>query len=83
MIDLGDATPHALHESDPALLRKSEVCTRSGKVFRGRANKSYSLQRDMVVYQANLGELTRHLKREATAFERLFARAKSIEQTGI
>lgn len=79
MIDLGDASPHALHEHKSAVSRKDRVCDRIGKIYCGDGEaKSDQNQRDVVVYHANLSELARHLKRETYDYQRLFDRAKSV-----
>ena len=83
IIDLGNARPHVLHESEQAVALKNEVCSRTGETCQTSESTSPITQRDVVVYQANLSELTRHLRQETHAFRRLYARIKSIEQAGL
>ena len=83
IIDLGNAGPHVLHESEQAVALKNQGCDRTGETCQTSESTSPTAQRDVVVYQANLSELTRHLRQETHAFQRLYARIKSIEQASL
>lgn len=83
IIDLGNADPSVLSESEQTVALKQEVCGRNGGTCQPIESTSPNAQKDVVVYQANLSELTRHLRQEAHSFQRLYARIKSIKQAGL
>ena len=83
IIDLGNADPHVLHESEQTVTLKQEVCGRNGQTCQTFESTSPNAQRDVVVYQANLSELTRHLRQETNAFQSLYARIKSIDEASL
>ncbi len=83
IIDLGNADPDVLSESEQTVALKPDVCGRNGGTCQPFEATSPIAQQDVLVYQANLSELTRHLRQETHAFQRLYARIKSIKQAGL
>ena len=83
IIDLGNADPKVLHESEQTVALKKELCGRNEETCKTFEATSPIDQRDVVVYQANLSELSRHLQQETNAFQRLYARIKSIEDASL
>ena len=84
LIDLGNASANALCELDSVttLQKRAQANADDNAGDNGISSlpRSFSPENKVVAYEAHLTELMRHLERETYGFQRLYARAKTIEQ---
>ena len=80
MIDLGNASANAICELDSVTTLQKRAQANADDNGISSLPRSFSSENKVVVYEAHLTELMRHLERETHAFQRLYARAKTIEQ---
>ena len=80
MIDLGDASANTLCEIDSVNVLQNRSHAIADDHGISNLPRSFSPENKIVVYEAHLTELINHLERETHAFQRLYARAKTIEQ---
>ncbi len=80
MIDLGNASANAICELDSVTTLQKRAQANADDNGISSLPRSFSPENKVVVYEAHLTELMRHLERETHAFQRLYARAKTIEQ---
>ncbi len=84
IIDLGNSATSALCETELPMTKQKRVRTRPTEAQINADSKSHSHsfipKNKVVVCKAHLSELMRHLERETHAFQRLYARAKTIER---
>ena len=80
LIDLGNASANALCELDSVTTLQKRAQANADDNGISSLPRSFSPENKVVVYEAHLTELMRHLERETHRFQRLYARAKTIEQ---
>ncbi len=80
LIDLGNASANALCELDSVTTLQKRAQANADDNGISSLPRSFSPENKVVVYEAHLTELMRHLERETHGFQRLYARAKTIEQ---
>lgn len=80
LIDLGNASASALCELDSVTTLQKRAQANADDNGISSLPRSFSPENKVVVYEAHLTELMRHLERETHGFQRLYARAKTIEQ---
>ncbi len=80
LIDLGNASANALCELDSVTTLQKRAQVNADDNGISNLPRSFSPENKVVVYEAHLTELMCHLERETHAFQRLYARAKTIEQ---
>ena len=84
LIDLGKRTDSPLRDFEALVIAEKNNATCSEKS--SLATRNENLKRSLVpctetvYYQANLTQLMKQLERELHSFQRLFARAKALEQ---
>ena len=80
LIDLGNASANALCELDSVTTLQKRAQANADDNGISSLPRSFSPENKVVVYEAHLTKLMRHLERETHGFQRLYARAKTIEQ---
>lgn len=80
LIDLGNASANTLCKLDSVTTLQKRAQANADDNGISSRPRSFSPGNKVVVYEAHLTELMRHLERETHGFQRLYARAKTIEQ---